>query len=384
MYYFVLLVPAKSQHFPSKKHQLHYSLLGRLILDRSMSLLRSFTDSKIITQHLSPELSSLSTELVGLLSSLSQSDEKVIFVRGDRPLIRRQTLEHVLRLEHNLVYLGDEAECPAAQLQKHLDRKLHYQALPQDQSLIIQKTADLSLAAQSLSQWRIKELQEQGVIFWLPETALISPDSQIAPGTEIGPNCQLIGKVQVAKDCQINNSYLENCCIGEETQIRASHITDSKIGRKCSIGPFAQLRGNCSVADEASIGNFVEMKNTSLGTASKASHLSYLGDASIGCDVNIGAGTITANFDAITGQKHRITIEDQAKIGSNTVLIAPLRIAMGCMIGAGSTITQSVDSPHSLSLARPTQQITKVNWVQKKSQLSDHTSTTTNDSKQVD
>jgi bifunctional UDP-N-acetylglucosamine pyrophosphorylase/glucosamine-1-phosphate N-acetyltransferase len=154
-------------------------------------------------------------------------------------------------------------------------------------------------------------------------------------------------------------SIIRNATIAQGTQIAPySHIDDSVVGANCHIGPYARLRPGTKLADDAHIGNFVEIKNSDIGKGSKANHLSYIGDSTVGSRVNIGAGTITCNYDG--ANKYRTIIEDDAFIGSDTQLVAPVRIGKGATIGAGSTITR--DTPENeLSLSR-SKQMTISGW----------------------
>lgn len=152
---------------------------------------------------------------------------------------------------------------------------------------------------------------------------------------------------------------LRDCQIGADTEVRANCVIDgATTGSRCVIGPFARLRPGTRLADEVHVGNFVEVKNTELGARSKANHLTYLGDASIGSDVNVGAGTVTCNYDGV--DKHRTSIGDGAFIGSGAMLVAPVTVGADAIIGAGSTITKPAP-PGKLTLERSRQQ-TVANW----------------------
>lgn len=170
----------------------------------------------------------------------------------------------------------------------------------------------------------------------------------------IDVNCVFEGEVRLADDVRVGaGCLLRNVAVGAASQIAPySHLDGAVIGANCRIGPFARLRPGTRLADEVHVGNFVETKATELGNRSKANHLSYLGDTQVGSGVNIGAGTITCNYDG--ANKHRTIIEDDAFIGSDTQLIAPVKIGRGATIGAGSTISR--DAPaDSLTLSRAKQ-----------------------------
>jgi bifunctional UDP-N-acetylglucosamine pyrophosphorylase/glucosamine-1-phosphate N-acetyltransferase len=168
-------------------------------------------------------------------------------------------------------------------------------------------------------------------------------------------NVILEGKVRLGDRARIGpGSLLRDCEIGPDTEVRANCVIEGAItGSRCVIGPFARLRPGTRLADEVHVGNFVEVKNTELGSGSKANHLTYLGDATIGSGVNVGAGTVTCNYDGAV--KHRTTIGDGAFIGSGTMLVAPVTVGADATIGAGSTITKSAPPGH-LTLERSKQQ----------------------------
>jgi bifunctional UDP-N-acetylglucosamine pyrophosphorylase / glucosamine-1-phosphate N-acetyltransferase len=167
-------------------------------------------------------------------------------------------------------------------------------------------------------------------------------------------NCLFEGRVRLAQGVRVGpNCVLRNVSVGEASEVLAfSHLEDAEIGARCRVGPYARLRPGASLADEVHVGNFVEVKASRIGAGSKANHLSYIGDAEIGARVNVGAGTITCNYDG--AQKHRTVIEDDCFIGSDATLVAPLRVARGSYIGAGSTIDKDTP-PGQLTLARARQ-----------------------------
>jgi bifunctional UDP-N-acetylglucosamine pyrophosphorylase/glucosamine-1-phosphate N-acetyltransferase len=175
----------------------------------------------------------------------------------------------------------------------------------------------------------------------------IGSDTVIYPGTVIS------GSTVIGTDCKIGpNSEIENCEIGNNTVIRQSAAFDSEIGSQVNIGPFAHIRPKSEIHDEVKIGNFVEIKKAVFGKGSKASHLSYIGDAEVGSDVNIGCGTITVNYDG--KNKHLTKIEDGVFIGCNSNLVAPVTVGKGAYVAAGSTITEDVPG-EGLAIARARQ-----------------------------
>ena len=170
----------------------------------------------------------------------------------------------------------------------------------------------------------------------------------------IDVNCVFEGEVRLADGVRIgSHCVLRNVTIGAGSEVRAfSHLDEAEIGSRCLVGPYARLRPGASLADEVHIGNFVEVKASRVGKGSKANHLSYVGDSDVGANVNIGAGTITCNYDGVN--KNRTIIEDDCFIGSDATLVAPVRIARGSYIGAGSTINKNTPAGQ-LTVARAKQ-----------------------------
>jgi bifunctional UDP-N-acetylglucosamine pyrophosphorylase/glucosamine-1-phosphate N-acetyltransferase len=223
--------------------------------------------------------------------------------------------------------------------------------------------AELAAAARALYRRKAESLMAAGVTLLDPDTTYIDMQVEIGRDSVIEPGVMILGQCQVGTDTRIGvGTRIADSSVGTGTEILPyCVIASSRIGRGCRIGPFAHLRPETQMDDEARVGNFVEIKKSRLGRGSKANHLSYLGDAEIGRDVNIGAGTITCNFDGIA--KHRTVIEDEVFIGSDTQLVAPVRVRRGAFIGAGSTITKDVPS-HALALSRARQE-NKEGWAKR-------------------
>jgi bifunctional UDP-N-acetylglucosamine pyrophosphorylase/glucosamine-1-phosphate N-acetyltransferase len=201
-----------------------------------------------------------------------------------------------------------------------------------------------------------------GVTIIDPATTYIETDVEIGRDTVIYPGSMVKGKTIIGADCQIGpNTEIDSCKIGDATVIRHSVANDSLIGDRVNIGPFAHIRPKSAISDDVKIGNFVEIKKSNFGTGSKASHLSYIGDAEVGSNVNIGCGSITVNYDG--KNKFLTKIEDDVFIGCNSNLVAPVTIGKGAYVAAGSTITKNVPG-EALSIARARQE-NKENYVQK-------------------
>lgn len=199
----------------------------------------------------------------------------------------------------------------------------------------------------------------KGVRFIGPDTSFISPDVQIGSGSTVMPNTIIKGNTFIGSRCIVGpNTVISNCTIGEKTQINSSQISDSTVGTNVTIGPFAYIRPGCSIGNDIRIGDFVELKKANIGNGTKISHLTYVGDADVGENVNFGCGTVTANYDG--EKKHLTVIEDGAFIGCNTNLIAPVRVGKNATTAAGTTVTQDVPA-ESLAIGRVRQSI-KPGW----------------------
>jgi bifunctional UDP-N-acetylglucosamine pyrophosphorylase/glucosamine-1-phosphate N-acetyltransferase len=193
---------------------------------------------------------------------------------------------------------------------------------------------------------------ENGVTFIDPSHAYVSPEAEIGRDTIIYPNVIIEGKTVIGENCVIRSgARITNSRLGADVVVKDhSLIIDSEIGANCAVGPFAHLRMNAVLEDKATVGNFVEVKKSRLKRGTKAMHLTYLGDATIGERTNIGAGTVTCNYDG--KRKHETIIEDDVKIGSDTMLVAPVRVGARSVTGAGSVVTKDVP-PDSLVAGVP-------------------------------
>ena len=203
-------------------------------------------------------------------------------------------------------------------------------------------------------------LMAEGVTIFRPETTVIDAGVQVAADTVIEPYVQLLGQTKIGANCLIRSyTVIENCTVGDEVTIRQSCVmNDSTVANGAQIGPFARLRPGSEIGEEVHIGNFVETKKTRIGKGSKASHLTYLGDAIVGERTNVGAGVITCNYDGVN--KHTTRIGSDAFVGSDSTLVAPVVVEDGAYIGAGSCITKDVPAG-SLAVAR-SRQVTKEGW----------------------
>lgn len=228
----------------------------------------------------------------------------------------------------------------------------------------INTRAELAAVDKIFRERKVQELMLAGVTIEKPETVTIDACVRIGEDSSVGPFAQILGRTEIGADCRIGAcSIVENSTLASGVQVLPfTSIADSDIGSGAKIGPYARLRQGNRVSENAHIGNFVELKNTRLGAGAKANHLAYLGDAEIGERTNIGAGTITCNYDGTA--KHKTEIGKDAFVGSNSTLVAPLEIGDASYIGAGSVITDTVP-PEALALGR-SRQINKEGWAAKR------------------
>ena len=210
---------------------------------------------------------------------------------------------------------------------------------------------------------KAQALMAEGVTIFRPETSVIDSTVTVGADTIVEPFVQLLGRTKIGSGCRIRSySVIEDSTIGDEVLVRnGSVISTAQVAKGALIGPYAHLRPESEIGEGAHVGNFVETKKSRLGVGAKANHLSYIGDAEIGAGTNIGAGTITCNYDG--KNKHRTTIGANVFVGSDATLVAPLAIADGSYIAAGSTITEDVPAD-ALALGRA-RQTTKPDWAKK-------------------
>lgn len=207
-------------------------------------------------------------------------------------------------------------------------------------------------------------LMSEGVTIFYPESCVIDWDVDVGADTTIEPFVQLLGATRIGSECRIRSyCVIQNSLIGDGVLVRPGCVLDdATIENRATIGPYSHLRPGSEIGEGAHVGNFVETKKVRLGRKSKANHLTYLGDAEIGEGVNIGAGTITCNYDGV--HKHKTVIEDGVFVGSDSTLVAPVKLGKGSYVGAGSCITDDVPE-ESLAIGRA-RQIVKEGWARKK------------------
>jgi bifunctional UDP-N-acetylglucosamine pyrophosphorylase/glucosamine-1-phosphate N-acetyltransferase len=261
---------------------------------------------------------------------------------------------------HGEYYLTDMA----AILAKAGEKVVAVRADDSNEVLGVNTRHELALLDAHLRSKKCEELMSAGVSIFKPETCLIDADVEVGPDTVIEPFVQLLGETKIGSDCRIRSySVVMHSTLGSGVLLRHGSIVDqSKVADGALLGPYCHLRPASDIGEGAHIGNFVETKKTKLGKGSKANHLTYLGDAEIGSGVNIGAGTITCNYDGVN--KFGTVIGDNVFVGSDTTLVAPIEIGKGAYIGAASCVTENVPED-ALAVARG-RQVNKEGWAKRK------------------
>jgi bifunctional UDP-N-acetylglucosamine pyrophosphorylase / glucosamine-1-phosphate N-acetyltransferase len=261
---------------------------------------------------------------------------------------------------HGEYYLTDMA----AVLRKARQRVVAFKTANAAEVLGGNTRAELANIDEQMRLAKCRQLMADGVTVFYPATCVIDSDVAVAPDTVIEPYVQLLGSTRIGAACRIRSyTVIRDSEIGDGVIVRPGCMIDeSRVAAGAVLGPYSHLRPGSEIGEGAHVGNFVETKKIKLGKGSKANHLTYLGDAEIGAGVNIGAGTITCNYDGVN--KHKTVIEDSVFIGSDSTLVAPVRIGKGAYVGAASCITDDVPAD-ALAVGRA-RQIVKDGWAGKK------------------
>ncbi len=261
---------------------------------------------------------------------------------------------------HHEYYLTDMA----AILVRAREKVVALKAADAAEILGINNRAELAQLDVLLRRRKCQELMEAGVTIYRPETCIIDAEVTIDADTVVEPFVHLLGNTRIGADCRVRSfSVLTDCELADNIEVRQGCVLEeARVDSNAILGPYAHLRPGSHIGEGAHVGNFVETKKTRLGRGSKANHLTYLGDAIVGEGVNVGAGTITCNYDGV--HKHQTEIEDGAFIGSDSILVAPVKIGRGAYVAASSCITADVPAD-SLALGRA-RQTNKEGWARRK------------------
>ena len=261
---------------------------------------------------------------------------------------------------HGEYYLTDMAQV----LRKARQRVVAWKTANASEVLGGNTRAELADIDEKMRLAKCRQLMADGVTVFYPATCVIDADVEVAPDTVIEPYVQLLGKTRIGTGCRVRSySVIRDSEIGDGVMVRPGCLMeDARISAGAVLGPYSHLRPGSEIGEGAHVGNFVETKKIKLGKGSKANHLTYLGDAEIGAGVNIGAGTITCNYDGVN--KHTTVIEDGVFVGSDSTLVAPVRVGKGAYVGAASCITDDVPED-ALAVGRA-RQIVKDGWAREK------------------
>jgi bifunctional UDP-N-acetylglucosamine pyrophosphorylase/glucosamine-1-phosphate N-acetyltransferase len=351
-----------------------------LILYGDVPLIRKETMENLFTQQQTTILTTCLDDPSGYGRVLKDENGHAVGIVEEKDADRTQLLEQEVftgvmvvagELLHNYLSLirnkNNAGEYYLTDLIKILSEKgfkIERLQVPAEETLGANTRAELEVLEKTLRQMKAKDLLDMGITLVDQNRVDVRGDVTAGKDCLIDVNAILVGKVELGNNVVIGpNTYIEDTVIGDNTSIQPfSHICNANIGANCSVGPYARLREGTVLENAVKIGNFVETKKTSIAEGSKASHLSYLGDAIIENNVNIGAGTITCNYDG--KEKHPTKIKEGAFIGTNSSLVAPINIGKNAYVGAGSTITKDIPDD-ALGVGR-SKQTTKENWSKKK------------------
>ncbi len=261
---------------------------------------------------------------------------------------------------HSEYYLTDMAEV----LCKARRRVVAWKTANASEVLGGNTRAELADIDQQMRLAKCQQLMADGVTIFYPATCVIDADVEIAPDTVIEPYVQLLGDTKIGSACRVRSfCVIRDSVLGDGVLVRPGCVMEgAAISARAILGPYSHLRPGSEIGEGAHVGNFVETKKIKLGKGSKANHLTYLGDAVIGAGVNIGAGTITCNYDGVN--KNKTVIDDGAFIGSDSTLIAPVRVGKGAYVAAASCIT--TDVPEDALAVGRAQQVVKEGWAKRK------------------
>ena len=315
-----------------------------------------------------PTAETTSDKLHVFLSTADESEEDIIVVTGPAVLLPFAADEDSFSdapVVSNVTSVSRQA------LMEALDEKFIFTSFLKDHGVPYTDRDGVYAVTsmQELADWQpvlnragLYRLSKQGVEIWDYNNTYADPQVAVGAGTALLPGTILRGQTSIGKNCTIGpGAYLENARVGDNTTVNASQIYNSSVGYDTHVGPFAYIRPGSTIGNSARVGDFVEVRNSVVGDGAQLSHLSFVGDADVGKNVNLGCGVVTANYDRV--KKYRTTIENGAFIGCNTSLIAPVTVGEGAYIAAGSTVTDDIPAM-ALAVAR-TRQSNKRDWASK-------------------
>ena len=348
-----------------------------LVLNGDVPLLRAETIDALVSQHRSSgaDVTLLTARLADptgygrVFADASGSVSGIVEHRDCTEEQRRNTLTNAGIYCFNWTALADvlpklstdndQGELYLTDTVAMLPKAMHLEVADADEVNGINNRRQLAQCEALLQQRLRLHWMDEGVTFIDPDSCTLSEGCHFGRDVVIEPQTHLRGSCKVGDNCRLGpGTLLENASLGNGVSVVHSVVREAQVGNDVAIGPFAHLRPAANIGDSCRIGNFVEVKKSQLGAGSKVNHLSYIGDASLGANVNVGAGTITANYDGVN--KHRTVIGDNSKTGANSVLVAPVTLGDQVTIGAGSTITKNVPD-QALAISRA-KQMNREGW----------------------
>lgn len=321
---------------------------GTLQVEIDALLARSEAESLLCILAPAPAVSAQT--LSRLAATAAGAAGSAVLTNGDVPIA-------LIAPREKLALVRLEDELSTMRLCQALSAVAHY--APDEEKHIVCDTLTAYYAQESIRRRINLFWMERGVLLVDPNTTYISPLAVLGEGTVVMPNSYLNGATLVGESCRIGpNSVLKNARLGRGVVVNFSQIYDCTVGDETTIGPFAHLRPGTELGGNVRVGNFVELKNTSVGEGTKISHLTYLGDSDLGERVNVGCGVITSNYDG--KDKHRTTVGDDSFIGCNVNLVPPVKIGRGAYVAAGTTVIEEVPAD-ALAIGR-VRQTHKEGW----------------------
>ena len=348
-----------------------------LVLNGDVPLLREDTITQLLSQHRSSGaavtlLTARLTDPSGYGRVFADHDGRVSAIVEHRDCSEEQRRNSLInagiycfnwpKLAEVLPQLSsdnDQGELYLTDTVAMLQPAMHLEVADADEINGINDRLQLAQCEAVLQERLRRHWMAEGVTFVDPGSCTISDGTRFGRDVLVEPQCHFRGDTVIGDGCHIGPGCLiDNARIGDEVEILYSVVREAVVAAGCAIGPFAQLRPGAELAADCRVGNFVEIKKSRIGAGSKVNHLSYIGDAELGENVNVGAGTITANYDGVN--KHRTVIGAGSKTGANSVLVAPIQLGANVTVGAGSTLTKDVPAG-ALALGRA-KQLVKENW----------------------
>ena len=399
----IILASGDGSSMKSKKPKVMSEILFKPMIDWVISAVKSAEIDAIcvitgnqydcLNEYLGDGVSFVCPSLTHSVNFIKECEEGNVFILGgDTPFVDNETIKDALALhidEKNdltavsedavgycfraeilysvLEEIGNEKEYSLGDVITAVTDREGRSGVYKPRNPVISLTADTRNGLYRLNDFArnemLERLMESGVDIPCKDGIIIGPDCKIGADTKILPNTVIHGNVTIGEDCVIGpNSYVYNAEIGNGVSFNNAQIRNAKIMNNADIGPFSQIRPDSVIGDDVHLGNFTEVKNSVIDTGTKVSHLTYVGDSDVGKDVNFGCGVVTVNFTGKT--KHRTVIKDNAFIGCNTNLVAPVTVGENSYTAAGSTITEDVPD-NTLAVARQ-RQINKEGWVKEK------------------